>query len=165
MRPVCVPSLRLLGLAALLTLGLASIAQATAGVPAGPAVLNCAKVQKAACLKQNKANRIAFNQIKNSTFVGTRGDGEPVEETYCANGRYRSDVGGGISTGSRWQVSEAVVSPNGKSITAFVEGSGGFEIALLRRGSQWQVAVASLGRAIDPGNVTRSDATATCRKL
>jgi hypothetical protein len=160
-------------LAALLTLALVPVARAgqptasgqAARAGAGPAVTKCGKKGKAACRKQNKANRIAFNQIKNHTFIGTRGDGEPVEETFCANGKYESNVGGGISTGSRWQVFEAKVSAGGKSITAFIEGSGGFEVALLRRAGQWQVAIASLGRALDPGDATRSNAAATCKKL
>jgi hypothetical protein len=156
-------ALRLLCLPALLLLAFAS--SASAAPAAGPEVIDCAKAPKAACQKQNKANRIAFNQIKDSTFVGTRGDGESVEATFCANGKYEDNVGGGISTGSRWQVFDAVVTGGGKSIKAFVKGTGGFEIALLKQGPQWKVGVASLGRVLYPGNVTRSSGTETCRAL
>jgi len=155
----------LLCLAGLLTLVAVPTAQAAGPAAAGPEVLKCTARNKAACVKQNQANRIAFGQIKDSTFVGTRGDGMAVEETYCANGRYASNVDGGISTGARWRVGDAVVKQGGKWIVAFVKGTGGYETALVKQGPQWKVGVASLGRVLDPGNVTRSDATDTCRTL
>jgi len=158
-RPPFRAALRLLCLPVLVLLAVAPAALAKPA--AGPEVIDCAKAQKAACVKQNKANRIAFDQIKDSTFVGTRGDGESVEATFCADGRYEDNVGGGISIGPRWQVFDAVVTQGGKSIKAFVKGTGGFEIALLKQGSQWKIGVASLGRVLYPGNVTRSRAT-TC---
>ena len=126
--------------------------------PAGPQTAKCGKFKQAgnkarfnACKKQNEANRLAFEQIKNSTFAGTRGDGEAVEETFCANGKYESrssgSTGTGISRGASWTV------------------GGGFEVALTRSGSQWQVGVASLGRVLYPGSATKTDATAACAAL
>jgi len=147
-------------------------APAARGSVAGPRIADCGKLKpKAAraCLAANKANRIAFNQIKDHTFTGVRGDGAEVTETYCANGKFESSTtdsyGTGISKGSSWHVADAVVKQGGKSITAFIEGTGGFEVALLRSGAQWKVAVASLGRVLDPGNVTRTDAKSTCAAM
>lgn len=139
---------------------------------AGPATKKCGnfkkKAAKMSCQKQNKANRIAFNQIKDSRFVGTRGDGEGVNDIYCANGKYESrttgSYGTGISTGRSWEIKDAVVRQNGKSIDAFLK-SGSYEIALQRRGSQWKYGVASLGRILYPGDVTKTDAAGECATL
>ena len=152
---------RVLAMGVVMALGAAS-AEAK---PAGPQTAKCGKFKQAgnkarfnACKKQNEANRLAFEQIKNSTFAGTRGDGEAVEETFCANGKYESrssgSTGTGISRGASWTVGDA-----------FVSGSGGFEVALTRSGSQWQVGVASLGRVLYPGSATKTDATAACAAL
>ncbi len=141
---------------------------------AGPALSKCGKFKKKAqkqrCLKQNKANRIAFNQIKNSKFVGQRGDGEYVDSRYCANGKFESRLtsstyGTGVSTGKRWVVKDARVKRGGKWINAFLSGSDGYEIALQRRGSQWKYAVASLGRILYPGDVEKTNAAKECATL
>src|SRR5690606_4888733 len=100
-----------LALAAALALLAVAVPVAAAAPKAGPKVAKCGKLKKKAakkrCQKQNQANRIAFNQIKNGTFTGYRGDGELVEETFCANGRYRSVTEGaygrGTSTGRSWR--------------------------------------------------------------
>lgn len=117
-----------------------------------------------------KAKRVAFNQIKDRTFTGVRGDGAEVVETYCANGKYESRVsddtyGTGVSKGKNWRVAEATVTKGGKSITAFIKGAGGYETALVLRGTQWKVGVASLGRVLYPGNVTRTDGKAACAAM
>jgi len=151
----------------------AGLAGSAVAAKAGPVVKSCGAIkQKAAkqrCLKENAANRIAFNQIKDSKFVGTRGDGEYVEETFCANGKYESRTSGsygtGVSTGKLWKVDDAVVKQGGKWINAFVLGPDGFEIALQRRGTTWKVGVASLGRILYPGVVEKTNAAADCAKL
>jgi hypothetical protein len=129
---------------------------------AGPEVLNCGfektRAGKAKCAKQNKANRIAFNQIKNSKFVGVRGDGEELEETFCANGRYESRVTGyygtGVSTGLRWAITNAVVRQGGKWIDAILQDeSEGFEVGIQRRGSTWKIGVARFGSDIEEAGV------------
>ena len=154
-RMVLVPVLALAVLAAAFG-GQASAASA------GPEVLNCGfpktAAGKAKCAKQNKANRVAFNQIKNSKFVGVRGDGEELEETYCANGRYESRATGyygtGISTGLRWQISNAVVRQGGKWINAILnDESEGFEIGIQRRGSTWKIGIARFGTDIEDAGV------------
>jgi hypothetical protein len=175
---------------AAVALALFAVAGATqiaiAQAAAGPEVLKCAKfkqgigglsgAQKAAklrqlndCLAQNKANRVAFNQIKDSRFVGTRGDGEGVEDIYCANGKFESRTSGyygtGVSTGSSWRIAEATVRQGGRWIDAFLKGADGYEIGLSRRGGRWQVAIASLGRLLEPGDVVKTNAAADCAKL
>jgi hypothetical protein len=115
--------------------------------------------------KQKAADRVAYNQIKDRTFTGVRGDGAEVVWTFCADGRFEANTDGGISKGNSWKVSGAVVKQGGKSIKAFVEGSGGFEVALLKQGPQWKVGVASLGRVLYPGKATRTSAAATCAAL
>jgi hypothetical protein len=106
-------------------------APSEAGGRAGPVLAKCGKLKRGsgrmaparkrealrrfrACLKQNRANRIAFAQIEGSRFVGA---------------------------------------------------PEGFEIALRRRGSQWQYGVASLGRILEPGTVEKSDAKTACGSL
>ena len=149
-----------------------AVSEAAAG--AGPMTVKCGKFKKQAqkkrCLKQNKANRIAFNQIKNSKFVGERGDGEYIEATYCANGKFESRAtdstyGTGISTGKRWVIKNARVKQGGKWINAFLSGTEGYEIALQRRGNQWKYGVASLGRILYPGDVERTNAAKDCATL
>lgn len=136
---------------------------------AGPVVKSCGafkqKAAKQRCLKENAANRAAFNQIKDSRFTGTRGDGESVDEIFCANGKYESRVGNGISSGALWKVDDAVVKQGGKWINAFVLGPDGFEIALQRRGTVWKLGVASLGRILYPGVVTKTKAASDCATL
>jgi hypothetical protein len=174
-------------LTAAMALGLLTVAAATqtasARAAAGPEILKCAKfkqgigglsgAQKAAklrkfndCLAQNKANRVAFNQIKDSRFVGTRGDGEEIEDFYCASGKYESrssgSYGTGVSTGSSWSIADATVRQGGKWIEAVLRDPDGYEIGLLRRGAQWQIAVASLGRMLYPGDVVKTDAGVDC---
>jgi len=166
---------RQLALVPMLALGLlgAAFAGEAGAAKAGPVVKSCGALkQKAAkqrCLKENAANRVAFNQIKDSKFVGERGDGEYLEETYCANGKYESrssgSYGTGISTGALWKVDDAVVKQGGKWIDAFVLGPDGFEIAIQRRGTIWRVGVASLGRILYPGVMEKTNAAAECATL
>jgi len=140
---------------------------------AGPKIARCEKLKKKAakrrCRKQNKANRIAFNQIKNSKFVGTRGDGLGVEETFCANGKLESidqgPEGTGRSTARRWWVKDAKVRKGGKWINAVVASTEGFEVGYQKRGKQWWVVIASLGRYLEPGKVTKTNAAKECRTL
>lgn len=139
----------------------------------GPQTAKCGKLKKKAakkrCLQQNKANRIAFNQIKNSLFVGERGDGDGVESTYCANGKFESRIsdsyGTGVSTGRWWQIRNATVKRGGKWIDAFLRGPEGYEIGLQRRGSQWRYGIASFDRITEPGDVEKKNAAQACQAL
>lgn len=168
MRKVLVPALTIVALAG------AFGGQALAA-GAGPEILNCGfpktAAGKAKCAKQNKANRIAFKQIKNSKFVGVRGDGEELEETFCANGKYESRstgyYGTGVSTGLSWQISNAVVRQGGKWIDAILnDEDDGFEVGIQRRGSTWKIGIARFGEDIeDAGVMTKTNAKAICATL
>jgi len=144
-----------------------------ARLPIGVAALTmlafAAVASAAPSAADEKANRIAYNQIKNHTFTGVRGDGAEVVETYCANGKFESTVtdsyGTGISKGKSWKVVDARVTQGGKSITAFVKGTGGYEGAIVKRGTQWKIGVASLGRVLYPGNVVRTDGKSACAAM
>lgn len=152
---------------------LATGLSATALAAAGPEVLQCGgmkKAQKAKCVKENKANRLAFNQIKNSKFVGVRGDGEELEETFCANGKYESRATGaygtGVSTGLSWKVHSAVVRQGGKWIDAIVrDESAGFEVGVQRRGSIWKIGIARFDSIEDAGVMTKTNAGAICAAM
>lgn len=171
-------------LAATLCIVLAPVAGAAPA--AGPGLAKCGKLKRGfgklnrvqkrrvlrrvrVCLRQNRANRIAFNQIKNGHFVGVRGDGMGVDHTFCANGRYEtrtsSRSGTGVSTGRRWRVTNALVRNRGRWINAIVRGQGGLEIGIARRGAQWQVGISSFDRVTDPGDVDRSNAARECAAL
>ena len=88
-----------------------------ARLPIGVAALTmlafAAVASAAPSAADEKAKRIAYNQIKDHTFTGVRGDGAEVVETYCANGKYESSVtdsyGTGISKGKSWKVADATV--------------------------------------------------------
>lgn len=153
------------GPCALALCGALMVAAPVSAKPTGPQVKKCGKFKKkaakAACQKQNTANRVAFNQIKGGKYVGRRGDGDYVDWTYCANGTYETitedSYGRGISKGSWWQVKDAVVKQNGKWIDAVIV-AGSSEVGIQRRGPKWLVAVSSLGRYLYPGEVTRTQA-------
>jgi hypothetical protein len=116
-----------------------------------------------------KANRIAYDQIKDRTFTGVRGDGAQVVATFCADGRFESAVtdssGTGTTKGKSWKVADATVNQGGRAITAFVTGTGGYEVGILRRGSQWKIGIASLGRVLEPGNVKRINGESACAAM
>ena len=140
---------------------------------AGPVTDACGKfkhkAQKTRCQKENKANRIVFNQIKDSRFVGVRGDGEEIDAIFCADGKFEDrstgSYGTGISTGKNWKIDGSVVRRGGKWINAFLKGPEGFEIAFQRRGRQWKIGVASLGRILDPGDMDKAGAAQECATL
>jgi hypothetical protein len=159
---------------------------AAMAAPAGPQLAKCGKHKQGLgkksgarkrkalrrfrlCLRQNKANRIAFNQIKNSNFDGERGDGQEVDWTFCANGkadvRTTSRSGTGVSELDRWWIANAVVRNGGRWIDAFVGAPGGFEVGIMRRGARWRVGVTSFDRIIYPGDVVKADARRECATL
>jgi hypothetical protein len=170
------PSVAAAALATLVAALLLLPALAEAKPGAGPQLAKCGKLKKKGkkarfrkCLKQNKANRIAFRQLKDSRLVGERGDGEEVEDVYCANGKWESRLTGrygtGVSTGRWWRIADARVRNGGKWINAFLRGPEGYEIGLQRRGSQWRYGIATFDRIEDPGDVTKTDAAKECRTL
>jgi hypothetical protein len=169
-RVVLVPMLAIVAIVAIV----AGFAGEAVAAKAGPVVASCGKfkttAQKQRCAKENAANRVAFNQIKDSKFVGERGDGEYLEETYCANGKFESRSSGaygtGVSTGKLWKVDNAVVKQGGKWINAFVLGADGFEIGIQRRGTTWKIGISRSDSSIeDAGVMEKTSATAECATL
>ncbi|ADB51799.1 hypothetical protein [Conexibacter woesei] len=145
-----------------------AVAPSAGAAGAAPQVLRCTRLSGSAqkrCRAQNAANRALFTQLKNTRLVGTRGDDEAVDWLFCANGRYELRTGSGsvgVSRGSRWTVEDARARQGNRWLEGVVSAPGGLEVGVLRRGSQWQVAVASLGRMLYPGDVQKTPAGAAC---
>lgn len=147
---------------------LAVAPSAGAAAAAAPQTVRCTRLNGSAkrrCRAQNAANTALFTQLKNSRLVGTRGDGEAVDWLFCANGRYELRTGSGsvgVSRGTRWTVEGTTARQGNRWLEGVVTAPGGLEVGVLRRGAQWQVAIASLGRMLSPGNVQKTPAGAAC---
>ncbi len=125
------------------------------------------------CPADNRRLTQALKAIGDGRYVGTRGDGQQVDWTICANGKYKlantSGSGTGISEGSRWRVGWSAA--NGpKGFTAIVEdprpGGGKLSIGLSLRGGRWSVGIASFDSEVNKlGAVERTDAKADCAAL
>lgn len=161
------------------TLLLALVLPSAASAAAGPETVSCTKFSKQVkkttgskkktaqaqlkrCKATNSANKKAFALIKGTKWVGTRGDGQAEDWTFCATGAYevRSTSGGttGVSKGTSYKVAEAVF--KGSDFTAYiVDAKEGLEIAVARTKGVFQVGVArSFGEVEDLGTATRSAA-------
>jgi hypothetical protein len=139
-----------------------------------------AKKQRAKSkLKQCKANRKAYNQVKDSRFVGTRSDGEPVDIILCANGKFADDYGSSVEQIYRkgWRITDARV--KGKNFTAAYEAliekspvgnTGQTQVAartgsLVKKNGKWQSGAENSGKPYLAGDVEKTDAKKECRKL
>jgi hypothetical protein len=176
-----------IALSAMATLGLllvlpAPVATAATGTSCAPIQKKVTKAVKAG--KKAKAKRLrqqlrtckqaanVRSQIAGFTFTGTRGDGQAVAVTLCANGRWESRTGSrpvGISTGTSWFV-RPVGAARATNWTVEVAESadprgGGWSIGMARRGDAFQIGIASLGRVSDLGPVTRAPGDAVCATL
>ncbi len=119
-------------------------------------------------LKQCKNDRLVYGQVKNSHFVGARADGVAIDDVYCANGSWQSDVTLGTTPNKTgWRITDAKVR-NAKNYTAVIAGKvkGGFHvIAIKRKGSQWFGGWEYFGEMRDPGRVEKKSGRALCAKL
>ncbi|MBF6621405.1 MAG: hypothetical protein ITG02_14395 [Patulibacter sp.] len=122
------------------------------------------------CQAAGKAANRALKAIRDGRYVGERGDGQTVDWTLCASGKYAlrttSGRSTGVSEGSGWRIgwSEA----NGSSgFTVIVEDpKKGLSIGLALRGAQWSAGIASFGSVVNKlGDVERTDAKAACAAL
>ena len=111
---------------------------------------------------KDKDIRKATKMIKNGHYVGYRGDGQSIDAIYCANGKFYSNTGGGISQGKGWKVKKAKFGKGG--LVAFV-GKGSFTEAIAKKGKQWQVGYEYFGKAEALGDVERTDAKKECKEL
>ncbi len=107
----------------------------------------------------------ATKLIRNGRYIGTRGDGSAVDMTFCASGKYRSQVDNGISDGSKWLVRTSAFTKNGFSAIVARNKDrkkGGFAIALAKRGTVWYVGIESFDRAEKLGRVIRKPVSGVC---
>ncbi len=130
-------------------------------------------------LKQCRANRKVYNQVKNSRFTGARSDGEPVDLIFCANGKLADDPDSQFGTVYRkgWRITDARV--RGKNFTAVYEAliskskvgsTNQVQIAartgsLVRKKGKWQSGSESFGRPDLLGDVKKTNAKKECRGL
>ena len=123
---------------------------------------------KSKAKKQKKANKKAQRKIRNGHYVGTRGDGESVDAIFCKNGAYRTNTGGGISTGKKWVARSAKF--NKKGFSAIVAenknpNKGGFSVAIVNRKGQWLYGINSFEEPSSLGKVERTNAKQECEDL
>lgn len=134
-----------------------------------------ARVRRA--LKQCKANRKVYNQLRDFRFVGTREDGEPVDLLFCSNGLFadKLDSTYGEIYRKGWRIRDAKF--KGKNFTAVYEAligrskvGGRVQIStragsLARKNGKWQSGTESFGVPGLLGDVTRTKAKKDCNRL
>ncbi len=119
-------------------------------------------------LKTCKDNRKVYNKVKDSRFIGTRSDGQPIDVTLCANGIVADDVGNGTAGINRggWKIETAKV--KGRFFEAGFAGKidGGERVGALKFDrTGWQVGIYALDRLYDFGPAEKTDAKKLCRTL
>lgn len=112
---------------------------------------------------QRQANRKVKRVVKNGRYVGTRGDGQSLDHIYCANGKYRANTGGGISTGKGWKIKDAVITRHGFTAIIFAKVPGGsYQVAIAKQRKQWQIGIAFGASPSSFGDVERTNAKPDC---
>lgn len=191
MRPVASARMRTHRIGTLLLIATAGLALSPAGVgsaaapgPQGRAAAKapCASPKKAlqrargerrsqarkrydACMLAADVKR----RLTDQRLVGRRGDGAYVNWLFCANGRYRLATDNGISTGTRWVVTQ--VRGSAGRWTAIIRETanlraGGLSVGIARKGAQYYVGVArGFGDVESQGAVTRTTDGAGCAAL
>jgi len=157
-----------------------------------PSAKTCSKIQKKAkkakkagaakkakrlqkrlrtCKKQVRRQRTVVNAISGYTFTGTRGDGRPMNLTFCPDGKwisYERDIRF-ANRGDNWYVRELDYTSSTKWVTQVGENKdrsdGGFGIGLARAGDAFQVGIASFDTVTDLGPATRSSGAEMCATL
>jgi hypothetical protein len=112
-------------------------------------------------------------QLADRRLVGQRGDGSFEDWLLCANGKYRlvseDRSGRGISTGSRWVVTQAKGSAT--RWTAIIRQTtnlraSGLNVGVARNGAQYFVGIArGFGEVTSQGRVTLTPDAAGCAAL
>lgn len=143
---------------ALLLVGALLVALVLSTIGLGSAAAALTPKQQAAL--DVKANKL----IRNGRYVGTRGDGSPVDMTFCANGKYQSRVGNGVSNG-KWLVRTSAFTKTG--FTAILAENkdrrkGGYAIAIAKRGTKWYIGIESFNTATKLGLVARTPVSGAC---
>lgn len=124
-----------------------------------------------ACQEKVLATAIR-GQLTDRRLVGRRGDGQAVNWLFCKNGKYRLETSGrdgrGISTGTRWVVTQALGSAT--RWTAVIRETtnlraGGLSIGVARTGAQYFVGISRGSDVTLQGPVTLSADAAACAAL
>jgi hypothetical protein len=125
------------------------------------------KAKKKKAKKKKKAIKNATKAIQNGQYLGTRGDGEAVDWTFCKNGKYHLKTTGsggtGISSGKGWRV--AIVKQTKHGFWAIVKFGRGGEIALSVSRKQWKVGISYFDAPSNMGKATRGNAKKYCGTL
>lgn len=167
----------------------ATVTQAGTGAPAeASAKAGCAAEKKA--LQRAPANRkpkarkryracqervlgdAIRSQLADRRLIGRRGDGESVNWLFCSSGKYRLESSGrsgrGISTGSKWVVTQALGTPTRWTAvireTANLRASG-LDVGVARSGSQYSVGISRGSDVTLQGPVTLTADAAGCAAL
>lgn len=121
--------------------------------------------QYARCKKQYDAGRFAMAAFTNGHYTGARSDGETVDDRYCRNGKWASDVNSEFGDAGRgWYITNVkVVGTNIMRLfmTAPQGPNAYYQIAYRRIGGTWEVGIA-FGDGYSWGPVTRTNAASEC---
>lgn len=123
------------------------------------------------CKKKLKHEKTVTSQISGYTFTGTRGDGLPMNLTFCPDGKwisYQTTVQY-ANRGDAWYVRNLAYSSGSKWVTQVAENKnrnkGGFGIGLARDGDTFQVGIDSFDTVTDLGPATRTSGAQMCATL
>lgn len=116
----------------------------------------------AASKKEKKLAAKIQKKVAGGHYVGYRGDGESIDDIFCADGRYYSNTGGGISEGNKWNI--VFPRQTKKGFTAVIK-SGSFSESIALLDGQWQIGYVSFDEPEALGDVERTDAKEECAAL
>ncbi|MCO5315326.1 MAG: hypothetical protein M9938_04065 [Solirubrobacterales bacterium] len=126
--------------------------------------LKAAKYKQRTCAN----NRMIWNQVKNSRFVGGLfGDGSSTDDTYCANGKWRT---GSQVWKTGWMITDSKVK-NSRNFVAMLRGNIGagptsyYRIGVVRKGNSWELGWMSFDQLQQSGPAVKTDARAECATL
>jgi hypothetical protein len=117
------------------------------------------------CMKQYRAGKFAMAAFANGRYTGARSDGNTVDDRYCRNGKWASDVDSEFGDqGKGWYITNVKVV--GKNIVRLFmtapEGPNSYyQLAYRRISGKWEVGI-SFGDGYNWGAVTRTNAAADC---
>lgn len=123
------------------------------------------------CKKVLKREATVTSAISGYTFTGTRGDGRPMNLTFCPDGKwisYDTDIRF-ASRGDAWYVRNVAYRSSTQWVTQVGENKdrdkGGFGIGLARDGDTFQVGIDSFDTVTSLGPATRTSGTEMCATL
>jgi len=137
----------------------------------GPKLGKCGPLKgaaKAACKQQNRETRAVFNQVKDARFTGALFGGTSIDALFCANGKWKIDVGisGETNTysGKRWTLTDAEVSSRFLGGLATGPANNIFtRVGLQRRSGKWFFSDGN--PALSAPAATRTSAAGECATL